>query len=125
MPHVDTHHMLHHAYDNGCMASAINPDCYGIMLYSSREAVPKCIRCSRTRADITHTDGVPVEGKPGYLPGVEGHEISALSGESGDGQTTAREVNPCRVAKQHYPTAESWKTDKAYVNINIDIRDTA
>jgi fructose/tagatose bisphosphate aldolase len=98
MPHVDMKDMLHHTYDNGCMVRAINLGCYGIMLHASHEPTQKSIRCNRTMVDIKHTDGVPVEGKPGYLRRAEGHEMSGLSGESGDEQTPGREVNPCRVA---------------------------
>lgn len=98
MPHVDMKDMLQHAYDNGCMVRAICPGCYGIMPDASHEPIPKSTRCSRTMADITHTDDVPVEGEPGYLPGVEGHEMSGLSSEPGDEQTPGREVYPCRAA---------------------------
>ena len=98
MPQVDMKDMLHHAYDNGCMASAINLDCYSIVLGASHEPVPRSIRRTRTMADISHTDDVPVAGKPGYLPGAEGHEMAGLSSESGDERMPGREVNPCRVA---------------------------
>lgn len=98
MPHVDMKDMLHHPRDNGCMVSAVNPGCYGIMLDASREPAPGSIRRTRTMTDITHTDKAPVAGEPGYLPGAEDREMSGLSSESGAEQVPGREVNPCRVA---------------------------
>ena len=88
MPLVDTKAMLLHAYDSGyavgafdvvsldSAVSAINPGCNGVMVDAFREPVTGNIDCTRAVVNMANACGVPVEGEPGYVPGVEGEDAA-------------------------------------------------
>jgi fructose-bisphosphate aldolase class II len=61
--------------------SAINRGCNGVMVDASDRPFDENLRLTREVVAVAHACGVPAEGEPGYVPGVEGEDAERHPGE--------------------------------------------
>lgn len=72
---------LDHGKSFESAVKAINLGCNGIMVDSSLQTLTDNIQTTRAIVDMAHACGVPVEGKLGYVPGVEVEDAQCHHGE--------------------------------------------
>ncbi len=73
-----------HLDHGSCQESAvrsINLGCNGVMIDASEKTIEENTNITRALVEIAQGCGIPVEGEPGYVPGVEGEDAERHPGD--------------------------------------------